>query len=57
MRSLPGYDRWKTTDPLPSRCPECGKNTRPGFGLAGGGYGEYVYCECGFFSKRRDNEK
>jgi hypothetical protein len=29
------------------------EDTISGFGLAGGGYGEYVYCECGFFSKRR----
>jgi hypothetical protein len=43
-------------DPLPIQCPECGENTTPGFGLAGGGYGEYVYCECGYFSKRRLRE-
>jgi hypothetical protein len=49
-------DNSQTTDPLPFHCPECGENTTPGFGLAGGGYGEYVYCECGYFSKRRLRE-
>ena len=39
---------------LPVQCPECGESTVPGFGLAGGGYGEYVYCECGFFDKRQE---
>lgn len=29
---------------LLSNCPHCGTETQPGFGLAGGGYGPYVYC-------------
>lgn len=26
-------------------CPTCGKETEIGFGLAGGGYGPYTYCQ------------
>lgn len=26
-------------------CPKCGGELQPGFGLAGGGYGPYWYCE------------
>ena len=44
----------KEDDPLPPICPECGEATVMGFGLAGGGYGEYVFCGCGFFSKVQD---
>lgn len=25
-------------------CPECGTELASGFGLAGGGYGAYIYC-------------
>lgn len=35
-------------------CPDCGEPTVEGFGLAGGGYGAYEYCEaegCGYFHK------
>jgi hypothetical protein len=36
-------------------CPCCGMPTEHGFGLAGGGYGVYVYCcneDCdGYFAK------
>lgn len=35
-------------------CPKCGEPTVEGFGLAGGGYGPYEYCEtpdCGHFQK------
>lgn len=28
-----------------SSCPYCGSDTSVGFGLAGGGYGPYTYCE------------
>lgn len=28
-----------------SPCPHCGGATAVGFGLAGGGYGAYTYCE------------
>jgi transcription elongation factor Elf1 len=39
------------------KCPTCGKETQVGFGLAGGGYGAYVYCEdCGIISKTQENE-
>jgi hypothetical protein len=44
-------DAEMTEDALPKICPECGEPTEVGFGLAGGGYGAYVFCECGFFSK------
>jgi hypothetical protein len=44
-------DQPNTTNPLPAECPECGEPTEQGFGLAGGGYGTYVFCDCGFFSK------
>lgn len=27
------------------KCPHCGGKTEVGFGLAGGGYGPYTYCE------------
>jgi hypothetical protein len=27
------------------KCPHCGGLTKNGFGLAGGGYGPYTYCE------------
>lgn len=37
-----------TADDLPETCPDCSEPLKPGFGLAGGGYGAYVYCErCG----------
>ena len=40
---------------LLNKCPHCGTETENGFGLAGGGYGIYVYCpnECciGYFAK------
>lgn len=26
-------------------CPHCGGETKTAFGLAGGGYGPYTYCE------------
>jgi hypothetical protein len=33
------------------RCPDCGGELYHGFGLAGGGYGAYETCECGYFFK------
>lgn len=27
------------------RCPHCGGETQVGFGLAGGGYGPYMFCD------------
>jgi hypothetical protein len=39
------------------RCPECGQRTEDGFGLAGGGYGPYSYCEVhGVVAKSQDFE-
>lgn len=38
-------------------CPRCSQPTVQGFGLAGGGYGAYEYCEtpdCGYFSKTQE---
>lgn len=57
--------RWLTTfdsfcdmqTPIPAPgppCPKCGAPTAQGFGLAGGGYGAYEYCDtpgCGHFEK------
>ncbi len=41
--------------PLLDICPSCGTPTEDGFGLAGGGYGYYVFCpseKCeGYFAK------
>jgi hypothetical protein len=40
--------------PLLNVCPHCGTETEHGFGLAGGGYGVYVYCPkegCDYFAK------
>jgi hypothetical protein len=43
----------KNLDPLLDKCPKCGADTEGGFGLAGGGYGPYVYCPngCDYFAK------
>jgi hypothetical protein len=36
------------------RCPTCGDRLHAGFGLAGGGYGPYAWCEgCNFFAKKQ----
>lgn len=40
--------------PLLEECPLCHTQTEQGFGLAGGGYGVYVYCPndgCDYFTK------
>lgn len=37
------------------RCPKCAGETTEGFGLAGGGYGPYTYCEaCGIIVTKTD---
>lgn len=50
----------KNTQPLLDVCPKCGTHTEFGFGLAGGGYGTYVYCPtdgCDYFAKHQlENE-
>lgn len=41
------------------RCPRCGSELTTGFGLAGGGYGTYKFCDttgCRFFVKRQSKE-
>lgn len=47
-------------EPLLDVCPKCKARTEPGFGLAGGGYGVYVYCPtegCDYFAKHQlENE-
>ena len=40
-------------EPLLEVCPKCGRKTVFGFGLAGGGYGPYVFCEADdYFAKQ-----
>lgn len=39
-------------------CPKCGGEVTRGYGLMGGGIGEYVFCagdECEFFAKKQDD--
>lgn len=36
------------------RCPECGDELLPGFGLLGGGYGPYVVCSVCPFVRKHD---
>lgn len=42
-------------------CPHCKTELETGFGLAGGGYGAYVYCpndQCGkYFSKTQMHDE
>lgn len=41
------------------KCPICGCRVTGGFGLAGGGYGPYRYCErvgCRFWIKRQSED-
>lgn len=42
-------------------CPLCGGPVELGFGLAGGGYGPYIYCVVGdcewFYKEQEDIEK
>jgi hypothetical protein len=42
------------------QCPHCGTDLEVGFGLAGGGYGAYLYCpaeECGkYFDKMQERD-
>lgn len=35
-------------------CPDCGRKLFRGFGLAGGGYGPWATCECGYFMKEQE---
>ena len=45
---LTGLERqgMTTHEQEPPKCPECGsEKIEAGFGLAGGGYGAYMYCE------------
>jgi hypothetical protein len=47
-------EQMRSTEPLLDICPKCGTPTDGGFGLAGGGYGMYVYCPnapCDYFAK------
>jgi hypothetical protein len=39
------------------KCPKCGRECQPGYGLAGGGIGPYWYCEeHGIIDKMHDPE-
>jgi hypothetical protein len=41
----------------PDACPHCGGELQTGFGLAGGGYGVYTYCEaCGVVTSKTETE-
>lgn len=45
-------------DELPDECPRCGRDDMlPGYGLAGGGFGSYLACECGALIKEMDPEQ
>jgi hypothetical protein len=50
-------DEAKISVPLLDRCPKCDTATEFGFGLAGGGYGTYVFCPSdacdGYFAKQQ----
>lgn len=50
-------DEAKISVPLLDRCPKCGTATEFGFGLAGGGYGTYIFCPSdacdGYFAKQQ----
>ena len=38
-------------------CPTCGGTTQVGFGMAGGGYGAYTFCErCEFVTSKSEEE-
>lgn len=39
------------------KCPNCAGETKVGFGLAGGGYGAYTYCEaCGMVVTKTEEQ-
>lgn len=45
-KGLPEFDQT-------GKCPKCGGNTETGFGLAGGGFGVYTYCDpCGIITSK-----
>lgn len=44
----------------PYPCPKCGGPTDEGYGLAGGGFGSYVFCikpECDYFKKEQEEDE
>lgn len=47
---------------IPEKCPMCGGAVEMGFGLAGGGYGPYWFCDseeapgCLWFVKRQSED-
>jgi hypothetical protein len=46
-------------EPKDDTCPKCGCQLEHGFGLAGGGYGSYVFCSregCDYFYKWQEEE-
>lgn len=48
------------SESLPDVCPKCGANTEHGYGLAGGGFGPYVFCtsdSCEFFAKQQERDE
>ena len=50
-------EQMKNLEPLSEFCPKCRCRTEMGFGLAGGGYGVYVYClKCDYFAKHQVEE-
>lgn len=45
-------------DELPDECPRCGSDDMVfGYGLAGGGFGSYLACECGALIKEMEPEE
>lgn len=56
-------DAAKKRDELPEvgehdACPQCGGELQTGFGLAGGGFGVYTYCEaCGVVTSKTESDE
>ena len=47
------YDHERELQSEGPLCPQCNGPTKIGFGLAGGGYGAYAYCEtCGIVAEK-----
>ena len=45
---------------MSENCPLCGGELQYGFGLAGGGYGPYTYCDnegCSYFDKVQEPDE